>query len=130
MPLLRSIVVTGLLLALTACRNPFSPGDRVTLWVEDIVAPASVSPDAPFTVTLTVRTGGCLSFRGFEAERSAGRLELTALGRDGGGAGKMCTADIRYEQHNVQVMPPFDAQLTIAARQPDATEIAREIQFD
>lgn len=130
MPLLRSIFVAGVLLVVTACENPFSPGDRVTLWVEDIVSPASVSADAPFTVTLTVRTGGCLSFQGFQSERSVGRLELTAIGRDGGGPGRVCTDDIRFEQRTMQVVPPFGDGLTIAARQPDATEIVREIRFD
>jgi len=98
------------------------------LRVEELVVPEAPSRDAAFAVTLTVVTGGCRSFDRIDGKRSTGRLVLTAIGRDNGG--QLCPADVRFEKWSYTVAPPFDAQFAVVARQPDATEIVREIRFD
>ena len=98
-----------LVLAIGACSNPLVD-QSVVLGVTELNAPASVSPGAPFSVVLTVQTGGCLSFdRIVEELRDASGASLTAWGIDASKGRKEigCTADVRYEPHTYQFSPPF-----------------------
>ncbi len=110
--------VVGLIAA--ACGDPLGADREVVLGVLAIDAPATFAAGTPIPVTLTVRTGGCLSFRRIEAVRQgADRARLRAIGTDAGGPGVVCTADVRQEQHATSVQPPAGDVLTIGVESPE-----------
>ena len=77
---------------LSAC----APGTRtVTLDVTKVTLPASVSATAEMGIDLTASFGGCTTFQGIVAERTASTLKLTVQGSEPGG-NPICPAYIGY----------------------------------
>ncbi len=125
---MRPILALALaLIAGSGCWNPFaSDRERITLAVSEIDAPAEIGATARLAITLTVVTGGCKRFDRIQADRSANRLTLTVRGWDTPDAN--CTADIRFEPRPYEAVPPFADPFTIAVRQPDGSELTREVR--
>jgi hypothetical protein len=113
--LLLGMAVVGLAAAPLACDNPFAPEQLVRLNVTELDAPAAISAGSSLTVTLTVQTGGCLSFDHFEVERGASFATVTVWGEDAakGKPGMACTADVRFEPHSYTFDPPFQSPFTV-----------------
>ncbi|HEX6533577.1 MAG TPA: hypothetical protein VF041_03215 [Gemmatimonadaceae bacterium] len=124
---MRLLTCVCLTLAVLACGDSSGPGRQVVLDVTALAAPDTVPAAGPLTVTVTVTVGGCLSFERFHVERTAARLDLVAVGRDGSGPGVACTADVRYEAHEYSAGPPFTDPFTVAVRQPDGSSITRQV---
>jgi hypothetical protein len=108
---LLGIAVVGFAAAPLACDNPFDNDQLVRLHVSQLDAPAAIAAGNPLSVTLTVQTGGCLSFDHFEVERNASVGTLTVWGRDAAKGRKdiACTDDIRMETHSYTFDPPFQS---------------------
>jgi hypothetical protein len=117
-----------LLAAGAACRAVLEPGSRVALGVTDIQAPATFEAGRPFTVTLTVVTGGCRSFVRFDASRTPDRLTLRAVGRDRSGPGVECPTDVRYEPRDYTAQPPFADSVVVVAEQPELILLSRVVR--
>lgn len=115
------------LTAALACSNPFASGDEVRLFIAEIQAPATVNVAGPLDATAVVSTGGCVSFRRLDVERSGATVRITAIGRDGSGPGINCPADIRLEPKAFRVAGPFADSLVLSARQPDRTTLRRVV---
>jgi hypothetical protein len=113
--LLLGIAVVGLTASPLACRNPFAPDQSVRLGVTQLDAPTAITAGSSLTVTLTVTTGGCLSFDRFEVERQASSARLIVWGRDGakGRTDVMCPQDLRPEPHSYTFDPPFQSPFTV-----------------
>jgi hypothetical protein len=112
---LLGMAVVGLAAAPLACDNPFDNDQSVRLGVSELDAPAAISAGSSLTVTLTVQTGGCLSFDHFEIERQASFATVTVWGEDAakGRSGIACTDDIRFEPHSYTFDPPFQSPFTV-----------------
>ena len=113
--LLLGIAVVGFAAAPLACDNPLAPEQSVRLGVTQLDAPTAILAGSSLTVTLTVQTGGCLSFDHFEVERQASYGSITVWGQDAakGRTGVACTADIRFEPHSYTFDPPFQSPFTV-----------------
>ena len=87
-----------------AC-NPFGPDQSTVLSTITIDAPTSVAAGATFTVTLTVQTGGCLTFDRIDVQPNATGATLVPWGKDAsiGRTDITCTQENRLEQHAVQL---------------------------
>ena len=103
-------------------------GGRGGRGVTSIDAPATYARGQAFDVTLTVTTGGCLRFTGFDAARGPDRLTLTAVGRDGSGPGVACPADIRAEPHTYRVPAPPGDSLVVDVSQPRDVYLGRVVR--
>lgn len=126
----RFVSVAAALLATAAagCRDPLGADRAVTLPVRDLSTPAELATGAELIVTVTVVTGGCRRFERLVAERATGRLTLVAHGRDSSGPDVACPADIREEPHTYRAAPPDRDPYTVAARQPDGSELTRVVR--
>lgn len=111
-----------------ACGSVSDPGPRVVLGVTDIRAPATFEAGRPFTVTLTVVTGGCRAFERFDAVRAPDRITLTAVGRDRSGPGIGCPDYIRYEPRDYTAQPPFADSVVVAAEQSELILVSRVVR--
>jgi hypothetical protein len=87
-----------------AC-NPFAPSQAVILSATTIDAPTTVTPGATFPVTLTVQTGGCLSFVRIDVRSNTTGVTLIPWGMDAtvGHKDVACPSIVRYESHAVQL---------------------------
>jgi hypothetical protein len=105
---LSAILGASLLLGAGAC-SLMEPNDNVVLAVTNLAAPTTASPNTPFTVTLTLVTGGCTTFNRIDVQRFAGGVRLIPLGTNASIRHNdvSCPADIREEPHDVQLDPPF-----------------------
>jgi hypothetical protein len=123
------LAVVGLVTLPVAC-NPFAPDQSLVLDVSKLEAPASVSVGSPLTVSLTVVTGGCVSFDRIVAERSAFGASLTVLGRDAakGRRDVACTADIRFELHSYELDPPPRGTFSVEANRPRLDPLTTTVQ--
>jgi hypothetical protein len=123
------IAVAGFAVAPLAC-YPFFPDQSVILGVERLDAPTTISTGSSLTVTVTVTTGGCLSFRHFEVERQASFASLTAWGRDAAKGRKdiACPADIRSEPHSYTFEPPFQSPFTVQVQRGSLNPLTATVQ--
>ena len=118
LPVLRTALKASLLLAAAACNNPLSPDGDVILPVSEIAAPADLTPGETLTVSVTVvLVTSCFSFERFEAERSAGRVILRAIGREKRGVA--CAGVITEETHDYRVSQPLTFPFVIVVLGPD-----------
>ncbi|HXG72297.1 MAG TPA: hypothetical protein VNJ04_16930 [Gemmatimonadaceae bacterium] len=117
----------ALLIAFLATGCNLLPDREVILVVQKIEGPATAAAGAPFTVIVTVQTGGCLRFDRFSAVRSAADVQLTARGRDSEPRQTVCTADIRFEPHAYVVQPPFQSPFFVVAIQPDGSTLPKQV---
>lgn len=124
----RRSMIFGLLAFCAACTNPFSSARDVTLPITDFVVPESASPGAPFTVRLTVMSGGCRRFERLVATRRPGELSFEARGRDSSGPNGLCTDDIRKDPQTYEATPPFSNPFTVRAMQPDGSSVSRTVR--
>ncbi len=109
MKTVRSAVSLIALLALPIGCNPFAPDQSVILAVTKLDAPLTALADNPFTVTLTVRTGGCTSFDRIDVQKMPAGVRIVPWGTNAslGKKGVSCPAYIQDGPHSVQVDPPF-----------------------
>ncbi len=126
-----SFVVGSVLFALAACRNPFAADQSTILGVSELTAPSTSAGNAPLDVTLTVELGGCLSFDRIQIQRYAGGATLTVWGTDAsiGRKNVSCTADIRYEPHNVRFDPPFSGAFDITVNRGRVSPLTATVQI-
>ncbi len=124
----RRSVALVILVFCAACTNPLSSHRSVTLPITDLVVPESASASVPFTVRLTVVSGGCKRFERLVATRRPGELSLEARGRDSSGPNVLCTADIRKDPQTYEVTPPFSNPFTVSAVQPDGSSVTRTVR--
>lgn len=89
--------------------NPFETDQSVILAVSKLDAPATASASAPFTVTLTVTTGGCTTFDRIEVQRLTSGARLIPWGTDAsvGHRDIACPSVIFDTPHSIQFEPPF-----------------------
>ena len=127
---LRLIATLALAVATTAssCEGAFGPDRSIVLPITEIEAPSEVAPGQAVLVRFTVTSGGCRRFERVDAVRTAGRVTLTARGRDSSGPRISCPADIRTDVREYRAEPPVSDPFTIAARQPDGTEATRTVR--
>lgn len=119
----------ALVLALTAgCESVFDPGKTITLPITALDAPGAVAAGEGVVVRVTVESGGCRTFQRLEAQRAPGRVTLTARGRDSSGPSVNCPADIRTDIRDYGIDPPLADPFTVAAHQPDGSEMTRVIR--
>ena len=111
-----------------ACDDSTGPNREVTLRVVDLTAPTTVPAGSGFTVVLLIETSGCETFDRLDASRTAARVDLTAIGRDNSGPGIVCPAVIQQIGREYLVQPPFTDPFTVAARQPDGSQITRTVR--
>ena len=123
------MAVVGFVAAPLAC-NPFAPDQSVILGVERLDAPSTISAGSSLTVTLTVVTGGCLSFSHFDVQRQASAGSLTAWGRDAAKGRKdvTCTADVRTEPHSYTFEPPFQNPFTVQVHRGALNPLTATVQ--
>jgi hypothetical protein len=121
-----------LVLGATACDlNPFGPSRKnLALYVSEISAPVSVSSGGHLTATIIVMTGGCKKFEHFTETRTSAGLTLEARGTDNADAGTLCTTDIKYEPHTVDVAGPFVDPFSLRVLQPDGSFLVRTVRVD
>ena len=123
----RSRIFLSFLPLTLACSALGEPRRSIVLGVHDVVAPAEVAVGSELVATITVVTGGCKSFDRFVTARAANRLTVEARGWDAAGAGRSCPADIRYEAREYRATLPAGDPVVLAVRQPNGTEVVREI---
>jgi len=111
-----------------ACTNPLSSHRSVTLPITDLVVPVSASASVPFTVRLTVVSGGCKRFERLVATRRPGEVAFEARGRDSSGPNVGCTDDIRKDPQTYEATPPFSNPFTVRAVQPDGSSVTRTVR--
>ena len=123
------MAVVGSVATPLAC-NPFAPDQSVILGVERLDAPTTIAAGSPLTVTVTVVTGGCLSFRHFDVDRQASVGSLTAWGRDAakGRDDVTCTADVRTEPHSYTFEPPFQSPFTVQVHRGSLNPLTATVQ--
>ena len=117
----------ALLIAFLATGCNLLPDREVILVVQKIEGPLTAAVGSPFTVIVTVQTGGCLRFDRFSAVRSAADVQLTARGRSAERRGTVCTLDIRFEPHAYVVQPPFQSPFSVIAIQPDGSTLSKQV---
>lgn len=127
-PIRATVLILATLIA-CGCRSLVGSDRDVTLPIIDLVVPESASANAPFTVTLTVVSGGCLRFDRLIATRAPGVVALQARGKDSSGPGIVCTADLRYDPQTYQVAPPFSNPFSVTTVQPDGTLTTRTVRI-
>ena len=101
-----AIVAVGALAAGCSTGGVFERAREVVLPISALEAPATVAPDAAIVGTVTVVSGGCRSFDRVDLQRSGSEVVVVARGRDVGGPGVACTADVRMEPRPFRVDPP------------------------
>jgi len=127
---LLGMAVVGFAAAPLACDNPFDTDQSVRLGVTQLDAPNTISTGGSLTVTLTVQTGGCLSFDHFEVERGASSATVTVWGEDAakGRTGVSCTADVRFEPHSYTFDPPFQSPFTVQVDRGSLSPLTAVVQ--
>src|SRR5688572_19600244 len=119
---MRAALASIALLLSLGCFNPFG-GRDVPLDIESIEAPDSITSQEPLPVTVTVVTGGCLSFDRFIVSRETQRITIEAWGEDGSGPFTACTTDIRFEPQIYLVERPLSDPFTVIAKKRDGTTL-------
>lgn len=127
---LSGIVGTCLLVGITSC-NPFDLNDNVLLAVTKLDVPAAAASSAPFTVTLTLVTGGCTSFNRIDVQHFDNGVRLIPLGTNASIRNKdvTCPDIIKEEPHDVQLDPPFTNPYTIYVEQGDQPDVTANVQI-
>ena len=122
----RLLLLLALLPAAVACNSVGEPRRSIVLLVESVAAPSEVAAGSELVATITVITGGCKSFDRFVTTRNGSRLTVEAHGSDAG-RGLSCPADVRYEPREYRAALPASNPFQLAVRQPNGSEIVREI---
>ncbi len=126
---MRSIVAAVLAWTTVSCTNPFVNGRRdITLYVSEIVVPASAPATGTLTSTVTVQTGGCKQFERFRVTTTPAFVTIEARGTDAA-PGNICTDDILLRKMSLDFSGPFSDPLTITAIEPDATVLVRTVRI-
>lgn len=125
-----NVAVAASILFGQACFDTLDTGDDVGLHVTEVQAPASAPASGPITVTLTVVTGGCLSFDRISASRTPSTLILSARGIDNSGPNITCPADIRHEPHSYVAQGPFADPLAITVYRPTTDPLIKTVRIE
>jgi hypothetical protein len=125
---MRAGLASIVLLLSTGCFNPFG-GRDVPLDIESIEAPESITSQEPLPVTVTVVTGGCLSFDRFIVTRETQRITIEAWGEDSSRGLTACTTDIRFEPKTYVVERPLSDPFTVIATKRDGTTLERVVRI-
>lgn len=127
---LSGVVVCCLLAGFGAC-NPLDLNDNVLLAVTKLEAPAAASPTAPFTVTLTLVTGGCTSFNRIDVQHFEQGVRLIPLGTNSSIRHKdvVCLDVLKEEPHDVQLEPPFTNPYTVFVEQGVQPDVTATVQI-
>jgi hypothetical protein len=127
---LSDAVGTCLLVGVVAC-NPLDLNDNVLLQVSKLDVPATASSTVPFTVTLTLVTGGCKSFNRIDVQHFQAGVRLIPLGTDASIRNNdvTCPADFKEEPHDVQLDPPFTNPYTVYVEQGDQPAVTASVQI-
>jgi len=127
---LSGFVVTCLLAGFGAC-NPFDLNDNVLLALTKLDAPATASSTAPFTVTLTLVTGGCTSFNRIDVQHFDDGVRLIPLGTNASIRNKdiTCPDILKEEPHDVELEPPFTNPYTVFVEQGDQPDVTATVQI-
>jgi hypothetical protein len=122
----RSWVLLAVCALALACSEFGGPRRSILLAVSEIAAPSELAAGAELVATITVVTGGCKAFDQFVTTRTGDRLTVEARGWDAT-RGQMCPTDVRYEAREYRAGVPGGTVLILAIRQPDGSELVREI---
>jgi hypothetical protein len=115
-------------IALLACSNPIESSREVTLSISDIEVPVTIPRTGPLDIVVIVRTGGCISFRRLDVNRSgSSSVEVRGIGLDGSGPGIACPADVREERHPLTFTGAFADSVVVTGRQPDGNTLRRKV---
>ncbi len=123
------LLALGLVVSPLAC-NLLDPNQSTILPVTKLDAPATVSAAAPFSVTLTIRTGGCTSFDRLDVQRMDGGARIVPWGNDAtiGHKNVSCAAYILETPHTIQLDPPFPNPLYISVEQGRMPPVTATVQ--
>ena len=107
-----SFGIVGIALAalIVAC-NPLDPNQAILLDVSNASAPATIPPNTPLTITLTVLTSGCRMFDRIVVQRLSNGVILAAFGQSIKGGN--CAGGFQNEMHSVTLDPPFSSPFSI-----------------
>ena len=124
---MRRVSLLLALLLVPACRGVDT--DRpLILTISDITAPAQVAVGAALHLTVTVQTGGCISFDRLDVERLLSRVTIVARGTDHSGPAVLCTADIRQTPQPLDIASPLGDPFTVVAMEPNGTTLERVVR--
>ncbi|HET9774943.1 MAG TPA: hypothetical protein VFP77_00095 [Gemmatimonadaceae bacterium] len=127
---LSGIVVACLLAGFGAC-NPLDLTDNVVLEVTKLDVPTAAAASAPFTVTLTLVTGGCTSFNRIDVQHFEQGVRLIPLGTNSSIRHKdvVCLDVLKEEPHDVQLEPPFTNPYTVFVEQGVQPDVTATVQI-
>ena len=116
--------------ASTLACNLVDPDQSTILPVTKLDAPATVSATAPFSVTLTIRTGGCTSFDRIDVQRMDRGVRIVPWGSDAtiGHKNVSCPTYIVENPHTVQLDPPFPNPFYISVEQGRMPPVTATVQ--
>ena len=125
---LSGILVVALAAVPLAC-NPFAPDQSVVLEVQNLDAPATISPGAQLTVVLSVTTGGCTVFDHIAVLRGPSGAQLAAMGLNTakGKTNYSCPADIRSDPHSYTLDPPFESPFKVQVNRPTSPPLVATV---
>lgn len=122
----RCSIVLALCAMALACSEFGGPRRSIVLSVSEIAAPSELEAGAELVATITVVTGGCKAFDRFVTTRTGDRLTVEARGWDAS-RGQVCPTDVRYEAREYRASAPGGTALVLVIRQPDGSELVRQI---
>lgn len=126
---IRGSILLFVCLLAAGCNSIVGSDREVTLPITDLVVPESASAAAPFTVSLTVVSGGCVRFDRLIATRTPGAVFLQGRGVDRSGGNTACTTDIRTDPQVYEVTPPFSNPFAVNAVQPGGELVTRTVRI-
>jgi hypothetical protein len=126
-----SVALSALLVVVCGCSGVFDSDQAVILPAIKLEAPATASAAASFSVTVTLRTGGCTSFDRLVVVKVESTVRIvpwgtnSALGRKGN---VVCPANIVDEPHSVQLEPPFSNPFHVTVEQGRLAPVVATVQ--
>ncbi len=108
--------------------NLLSPKQSTVLTVTKLDAPAAVPATAPFSVTLTIRTGGCTSFDRIDVQRMSGGARIVPWGSTIADKNVSCATYIVETPHTIQLDPPFSNPFYISVEQGRMPPVTATVQ--
>ncbi len=119
------------------CSSPEAPPTTFIVQIDSVLVPSSVEPDEPTMLKLFGIIGPnlCYRFKGFEAEKTNSRLDLTVFGIVPDLMNLRCAAAIsvlRGEDHSQGkeyfVAPPLSDPFLVVIHQPDGSTLEKTIR--
>jgi hypothetical protein len=124
-----SVLLSAVFVLLGGC-SVLDPDQSVILPAIQLDVPATVSAAAPFTITLTLRTGGCTNFDRLAVEKFDTGVRIVPWGTNSniGHKDTTCPTNIVDEPHTVQLEPPFSNPFQVSVEQGRLAPVVATVQ--